>query len=84
MVAQGEATGIFSYALLVNGPLVLLGFTCTYAFRGVRLLVMYYPHMRGRWKRPTKQRTAVKSMVLLFLLVEVVAWSAGLAFGVDR
>lgn len=84
LLVQGEMVPIFYNAVLVDGPLVLLGFTCAYAFRGLRLLVMCNPHMRKRWKRLVKQKSMVKAMVLLFVLVEGVAWSTRLSLGVKR
>lgn len=81
---DGEMVGGFHYPLLVMGPLILFGFTCTHAFRGLRLLVMYNPPMRGRWARFLKQHAVIKNLVALFVFVEVVAWSATAAFGLSR
>lgn len=74
----------FYYAVMVIGPMVVLGFTCVYAFRALRLLVMYNPHMRASWGGLLRQHAVIKSLVFLFALVELGAWSASLGLRVSR
>ena len=81
---RGETVGIFHYGLIVDGPLTLLCFTGAYACRGLRLVVMYHPDMRARWGKHLKQHTVVKGMALLFVIMEILLWSATAAFGLTR
>ena len=71
-------------AEVVHIPMVLWGFTLPYAVRGLRLIVMYNPHMRGRWGRILNEPPVIRKLVALFFAKEAVAWSAGLVYGVDR
>lgn len=82
-ILQGEIVVHYHY-LLVVVPLLLLGFTCTYAIRGLRLLMMYNPSMRDRWARLLKQHSVIKSLVALFVLVEIIAWSSSVVLGLSR
>lgn len=84
MMLRGETVGIFHYGLIVDGPLTLLCFTGAYACRGLRLVVMYHPDMRARWGKHLKQHTVVKGMALLFVMMEILLWSATAAFGLTR
>lgn len=71
-------------AEVVHIPMVLWGFTVPYAVRGVRLIVLYNPHMRGRWGRILNEPPTIRKLMALFLATEAIAWSAGLVYGVDR
>lgn len=65
-------------------PLVFTGFTCVYGIRGLRLIVMYNPGMRGRWVRILDERAMIKGLMATYVGVEVVLWSTMPLFGVNR
>lgn len=71
-------------AEVIHVPMVLWGFTFPYAVRGVRLIVMYNPHMRGSWGRFLNEPPMIKKLVALFFATEAIAWSASLVYRVDR
>lgn len=64
--------------------MILWGFTLPYGVRGLRLIVMYNPHMRERWGVILNEPAIIKTLLALFFVTEAVAWSGALARGVDR
>ncbi|CAM9279854.1 unnamed protein product, partial [Ectocarpus fasciculatus] len=65
-------------------PLMEFGFLGPYVIRGVRLLVMYNPSTREHWGRFFNNELAVvKILLVAFGVVEVIAWSAALLFGME-
>jgi len=67
--------------------LLPLGVTCpllVYSIRGLRLIVMYNPDMRKRWGRVLNEPAMVKCVLLAYFAIEVIAWSASLAYGVEK
>lgn len=59
-------------------PLVFAAFTMPYLMRGLRLLTMYNIHMRDRWGRVLRERSVVKMLIILFVVIEAVLWPVGL------
>lgn len=65
-------------------PLMEFGFLGPYVIRGIRLVVMYNPSTRDHWGRFfTNELAAVKILLVAFGVVEVIAWSAVLRFGLE-
>ncbi|CAN0108423.1 unnamed protein product [Ectocarpus sp. 12 AP-2014] len=69
---------------IITLPAVFACFTCAYGLRALRLLIMYNSHTRNRWGIFLGELAMVKCLVAVYVVLEVVAWSASLAFGVDR
>ncbi|CAM9691743.1 unnamed protein product [Pylaiella littoralis] len=69
---------------IITLPAVCACFTCAYGLRAFRLLIMYNPHMRKRWGTILGESAMVKLLLAIYIVMEVVAWSASLVFGVDR
>jgi len=69
---------------IVFVPLTLTCFTPVYGLRGVRLLIMYKADMRRRWRRVPSELAMVKHVVVVYAVIEVTAFSAGLVFGLHR
>ncbi|CAN0412662.1 unnamed protein product, partial [Ectocarpus sp. 8 AP-2014] len=71
-------------SLIFCVPLMELGFLGPYVIRGTRLLVMYNPATRTHWGRFFNNELAVvKILLVAFGIVEVIAWSAALLFGLE-
>ena len=82
--AQLPATRRGSVAAAVIQPLIFTCFTCAYGMRGLRLVILYDADIRERWGMFVKDRVVAKSLMISFVAIEVLVWSAGLAVGVDR
>ncbi|CAM9482538.1 unnamed protein product [Ectocarpus sp. 12 AP-2014] len=75
---------VLSISLMIFVPLMELGFLGPYVIRGIRLLVMYNPATRTHWGRFFNNELAVvKILLVAFGIVEVIAWSAVLLFGLE-
>ncbi|CAB1108679.1 unnamed protein product [Ectocarpus sp. CCAP 1310/34] len=75
---------VHSISLIIFVPLMELGFLGPYVMRGIRLLVMYNPATRTHWGRFfTSELAVVKILLVAFGIVEVIAWSAVLLFGLE-
>jgi len=79
-----EATVEGSVIDAVGQPLVLTCFTCAYGMRGLRLIILYDSDIRERWGKLANDRAMTKSLVIVFVLIEVIVWSAGLVLGIER
>ncbi len=67
--------------------LQLLGLTCftgAYGLRGLRLVILYDANVRERWGKLAKDRDMAKTLVAVFVVIEIVLWGASLVVGVDR
>jgi len=82
----GEVANIIegSAPEIVFLPLSTMGFTAVYGLRGLRLLTMYDRKMRRRWGGVPEEGALVKALLVCYLVIEVIAWSASLAYGVSR
>lgn len=65
-------------------PLSATGFTAVYGLRGLRLVIMYDGKMRRRWGGVPDEVALAKYVLVGFLAIEVIAWSASLEYGVSR
>jgi len=65
-------------------PLVVTCPILVYSIRGLRLIVMYNPDMRKRWGWVLNEPAMVKCVLLAYFAIEVIAWSASLAYGVEK
>lgn len=69
---------------IVFVPLTLTCFTSVYGLRGLRLLIMYNADIRRRWRKVPSDLAMVKRVVVVYAVIEVTAWSAGLVVGLHR
>lgn len=69
---------------VLTAPLISSGFTCVYGVRGLRLLVMYNRHLRGRWVRVLDERGVIKGLVATYLSIQSGLWSAIMLYGLNR
>lgn len=68
---------------LVGLPMVL----CAEALaimRAFRVVLMYYPHWRKSWGRIPKERVILRATLWAYVLMEILVWSAAVAFGIPR
>ncbi|CAB1108737.1 unnamed protein product [Ectocarpus sp. CCAP 1310/34] len=74
-----------AFAPIITVPLVLVAFVGAYIIRGIRLLVMYNPHMRHRWGRYFNKETfMVKVVIVLFVVLQLVSSLAVVVVGAAR
>lgn len=69
---------------MLTTPMLLTLYSGAYVFRGVRLLVMYNPNMRARWGRVCKQSFMIKTLLISYGAVLVIACSASVILGAER
>lgn len=65
-------------------PMLLTLYTGAYIMRGLRLLVMYNPHLRKRWGWCVKETASMRALVASWVVLEVIIWAATILFGVRR
>lgn len=83
-MTSGEDDGTGQVDGLILVPMIPTLYTGPYILRGFRLLVMYNPPMRRRWGALVKELGLVRAMVVCFVVLELINWTAVLFVGIER
>lgn len=49
--------------------------------RGIRVLLIYYPETRKKWKNPNEKQI-IRVVVSAYVLMEIIVWSAAAVYGI--
>ncbi|CAN0048897.1 unnamed protein product, partial [Ectocarpus sp. 12 AP-2014] len=77
LVASHGVTNIIEFPALLISEFALV-------MSAVRLLVMFFPKLRAKWGRFTRERDLVYGLVCAYILMEGALWSGVAAVGVSR
>ncbi|CAM9672494.1 unnamed protein product [Ectocarpus sp. 8 AP-2014] len=76
LVASHELTSMIEFPALLISEFALV-------MSAVRLLVMFFPKLRAKWGRFTREKDLVYGLVCAYILMEGALWSGAAAVGVS-